>query len=138
MQNTVDYIRKIEMVDANDIASFLIIPENKVRITMSVEPKEIPIVGLAQLEISEKVENKVIISTIKLTASICNDIDLTNRKLIFKLTSTSGIVYIIGRNFRPYPIVTNSSTRPSSTSTAFKKQLLITYSAVDIALLELI
>jgi len=138
MHNSVKFITKLEVIDSYNIKSFDKIDYNTVHIETAKDFEKIDTVGLIQVETSEKIENKIRIGTAKITATICSDINIGNRKLVFRLTSADGTVSLVGSDERPYPIVTMSDNKPSSIGTASKKTLNITYTNTNSAELALI
>lgn len=138
MHNSVKFITKLEVIDSYNVLSFDKIDSNTVHIETAKNFEKIDTVGLIQVETSEKIENKICIGTTKITATICSDINIGNRKLVFRLTSADGTVSLVGSDERPYPTVTKSDNKPSSIGTAIKKALNITYTNTNSTELALI
>lgn len=81
----------------------------------------IPIVGLAEVETTEEVENGTRLTTTKLTATLCRHFQLPTTPTAFRLTDTRGTTYLLGTSNHPYPLITQAQTHAATPSerTAF-------------------
>lgn len=108
------HIKKIEYCAAYHLKRAIFLPtQNRALVRGPMPWQEIPIVGLAQVETTEEVENGMRLSTTKLTATLCQRFQLPTRPLAFRLTDVRGNQYLLGTAESPYPLVKISSIRSS-------------------------
>lgn len=74
--------------------------------------EELPLVGLANCEVTSKVENRTKLFSTSLTAQLSEHFDARERHLAFLATCVDGERYLIGNNEIPYPIVNTTDTLP--------------------------
>lgn len=100
------YIRKIEYCAAYHLRRAIILPAQSQALVREPIPwQEIPLVGLASLEVTDKVENGVRIYTSKLTATLCKPFLHPKRPSAFRLTDVQGKQYLLGTAQSPYPLI---------------------------------
>lgn len=111
------YIRKIEYCAAYHLRRAIILPAQSQALVHEPMPwQEIPIVGLAEVETTEEVENGTRLTTTKLTASLCRRFQLPTTPTAFRLTDTRGNTYLLGTAERPYPLITQAQTHAATPS----------------------
>lgn len=74
--------------------------------------KRLPLVGLANCEVTSKVENRTKLFSTTLNAHLSGHFDARDRHLAFLATCVDGTRYLIGHNESPYPIVNTTDTLP--------------------------
>lgn len=103
------YIHKIEYCAAYHLRRAIILPAQRQALVREPMPwQELPIVGLAEVETNEEVENGTRLTTTKLTATLCRRFQLPTAPTAFRLTDTRGNTYLLGTAEHPYPLITQS------------------------------
>ena len=89
------------------------ISSDTVRIVLSAL-NEIPVQPFPKLEISDKKEGGQRIYTAKLTLKTTDDTLSSMERKVFYALDINDMVWILGSNTRPYPIVTKAVSLPES------------------------
>lgn len=113
------HICKVEYCAAYHLKSAVILPAQAKALVQEPMPwQELPLVGLASLEVNDEVENGVRMYTSKLTATLCKPFQNSSRPSAFRLTDVQNRTYLLGTSYSPYPFVsqTLSCTTESSKS----------------------
>lgn len=113
--NILRHICKIEYCAAYHLRRAIILPAQSQALVQEPMPwQEIPIVGLAQVETTEEVENGTRLSTTKLSATLCHRFQLPTTPTAFRLTDVQGKHYLLGTSEHPYPLITQTETHPNT------------------------
>lgn len=131
MKNQLRFIRKVEMIDAKYITSYQKVSNKYTKVSFAGDFTELCLVGLASLELSDKIENRVRFVTCKLSATVMDDIEVINHRYVFRCTSTDGTVYLIGNSEQPYPIVLLTDAMQGKESENSKKTLTVSLTSYD-------
>lgn len=107
-------IIKIEVTEAENLKSVVFPARHLCILPQDVEFRQIHCKNPSSCEISDKVESKVRIFTSKLTFKSCEQIDCDGLPLAYRVTTADGCRYLIGRDHRPFPVLTRSELMPSS------------------------
>lgn len=86
----------------------------------------IPLIGHAQMSVTDKLDNNVRMFDIKINATTCDLIDLPIRPA-FLITTLEGEELLIGSHEQPFPTTSNNSIYSSSPSTRSVNTLTISY-----------
>ena len=105
------------------------ISSDKVRVVLSALT-EIPVQPFPKLEISEKKEGGQRIYTVKLTLKTTDDTLYSLYHKVFYALDINGMVWILGSQTRPYPIVTKSVSLPESAQDNQLNSFQIDYSTI--------
>lgn len=105
------------------------ISSDKVRVVLSALT-EIPVQPFPKLEISEKKEGGQRIYTAKLTLKTPDDTLSSLDRKVFYALDINDMVWILGSQTRPYPIVTKSVSLPESSQDNQLNSFQIDYSTV--------
>ncbi|MBR4553038.1 MAG: hypothetical protein IKO20_04900 [Bacteroidaceae bacterium] len=112
------HIKKIEYCAAYHLKRAIILPAQSRALIKDVMPwQEIPIVGLAEVETTEEVENGTRLSTTKLTATLCKRFQIPTRHLAFRLTDVQNNQYFLGTSDSPYPLITQKENHEDKAAT---------------------
>lgn len=114
MINALRNITKVEVIESRWLANIFIMDNNKVMLKYWRNFTLLSSVGLSSVEVTDKIENKNRIYTVKLQAFLTSIFEVQNRKLSFRVTTVSGEQYLIGANVHPYAVVTITDKFPSS------------------------
>ena len=105
------------------------ISSDTVRVVLSALT-EIPVQPFPKLEISEKMEGGQRIYTVKLTFKTTDDTLSSLDRKVFYALDINDMVWILGSNTRPYPIVTKSVSLPESAQDNQLNTFQIDYSSI--------
>ena len=128
MDNNLNFINRVEMIEAEKLSSSIFIPGVGVYLNTPLTFQKLETIGLSSLEFTDKIENKSRIVTQKLTSSIYERFPVGNQKYCFLLTTASGRQYLIGGKDRPYPLITFTDSRPDNAASKCAVTMLVTYS----------
>lgn len=105
------------------------ISSDTVRVVLSALT-EIPVQPFPKLEISEKKEGGQRIYTVKLTLKTTDDTLASLDRKVFYALDINDMVWILGSQTRPYPIVTKSVSLPESAQDNQLNTFQIDYSTI--------
>ena len=105
------------------------ISSDTVRVVLSALT-EIPVQPFPKLEISEKKEGGQRIYTVKLTLKTTDDTLSSLDRKVFYALDINDMVWILGSQTRPYPIVTKSVSLPESSQDNQLNSFQIDYSTI--------
>lgn len=105
------------------------ISSDTVRVVLSALT-EIPVQPFPKLEISEKKEGGQRIYTVKLTLKTTDDTLASLDRKVFYALDINDMVWILGSQTRPYPIVTKSVSLPESSQDNQLNSFQIDYSTI--------
>lgn len=105
------------------------ISSDKVRVVLSALT-EIPVQQFPKLEISEKKEGAQRIYTAKLTLKTTDDTLSSLDRKVFYALDINDMVWILGSQTRPYPIVSRSVSLPESAQDNQLNSFQIDYSTI--------
>ena len=125
------HICKVEYCAAYHLKSAIILPAQAKALVGEPMPwQELPIVGLASLEVTDEVENGVRIYTSKLTATLCKSFLHPKRPSAFRLTDVQGKQYLLGTAKSPYPLISQALSCTTDSSKGSTTILSINYLSV--------
>ena len=105
------------------------ISSDTVRVVLSALT-EIPVQPFPKLEISEKMEGGQRIYTVKLTLKTTDDTLSSLDRKVFYALDINDMVWILGSQTRPYPIVTKSVSLPESAQDNQLNTFQVDYSSI--------
>lgn len=123
------YVNKIEVTEAKYLSSATVIKKAGVMIPDGVSFTGIDMVGLASLDISDKINNKERIFSSKLVAFLPERIEIADRKLCFRITTVQNETFLMGTGARPFPVVELSETVPDSVGSRCGCTMTVTYTS---------
>ena len=130
-------IIKIEVVRADDLKAVIFPAKHLCIIPSSAVFQQIKCKIPSSCEITDKIESKVRIFTSKLTFKSREQIDAEVHPLAYKITTADGCAFLLGRDQRPYPVLTRTENMPSSHTDSSLITYTVTWSDV-IAPLQII
>lgn len=111
------YIKKVEWCNARHLYLAVPLTDNIHVYCVDYMPyEELPVVGLASLEVSDAVDNGVRLWTSKLTATLPERPAVPDTAVSLRLTAVDGTVFLMGLDCRPHPVVTIDDRHPSNAS----------------------
>jgi len=124
-------INKIDFCDAYHLKLAYPMPDNEnVLITDYMPWKKICMIGLANVEVSDKVENGIRTWTTKFTATLSERFPISNVPQAFRLTDVQGNSWLVGLGERPFPIVNQTSTHSSEISSKTACILTVSWTSI--------
>ena len=124
--NELHYINQVEYCEAKELASMVVVKKKYVLVPTPDVFIKLEIVGLASVEIADKIENKVRLFTSKLAVFLPDRLEVGNRKLCFRLRSITGEYFILGSASRPYALLSFTDSRPDSPSSKCGSTMIAT------------
>ena len=98
-------IKKVEIIEVQHLSTVKALPGlREVYVPYYIPCEEIPIVGLASLNISDSVGDGIRTYTSKLTATIVKRLTHCSEVRALRLTDVQGRRYLMGGADRPYPL----------------------------------
>lgn len=132
------YITHIALAPCSALGGLLIAPDGQTGTiaTPKVEWTDLPIVGMAALEVTDEVDDGRHIYTTKLTATLCQRCAPMAQPMAALLTLSDGSLMLIGSYDRPMPTITLADTRPAKPSEQAAATLTMTHAARPLRLLR--
>lgn len=125
----IKYVNRIEAIEASQLSSATVIKRTGIVLPEGADFTEMKIVGLASIEMSDKISNKQRIFTTKLVAFLPEKVEIANHKLCFRARTVQNEEFLIGTGSRPFPVVELSDSIPGSVSTKCGCTLTVTYTS---------
>lgn len=116
MTQVLHNICKLAVIETCKLGDITIIHGLGVMLNRWHDFEDLEISGLAQCEISSKVDNKSKLFTTTLSARLPEHFDSLDKSLAFLVTCVNGERFLIGTNEAPYPIVNTSDSFPGKTN----------------------
>lgn len=113
---TLNNIKKVEVIEARHLNDITVIHGVGVLLNYWRNFVEVPLSGLAEVEMTSEIETKSRLYTVKLSFHSPKHFDVDNRQLCFRVTTVNGSTFLIGTNFRPYVKVVTYDLFPASTT----------------------
>lgn len=111
------FIKKVEWCDAKHLHLAVPLPDNISVYCEDYMPyRELPIVGLASMEVADKVDNGRRVWTSKVSATLQERPSVPNTPMSIRLTAIDGTKYIMGLSSRPHPVITVQDKVSESTT----------------------
>ena len=112
MVQLIQNIKTVEYIETKYLLNTVMVNNDKIVLNYWRNFSELYIVGLAQVEVEEAVDNGSRLSTVKLTARTACPFSVDNRRLAWRVTTVTGEQYLIGTTEQPFPITTVSNDFP--------------------------
>ncbi len=129
MIHIINNIRKVECIEAYHLQHSDIIADRGVFLNVYQQFEKISTIGLSSVEISDKIENNQRVFTTKLTMTRCEKLLPGSKKYCFKVTTVTGSEFLIGSADKPYPVIENSESFPSSPGNKSGATVTVTYTS---------
>jgi hypothetical protein len=120
-------IKSISAIECRLLQNLTFVPGEGVMLNYWRNFEELPLVGLASMEISSKVENKSRIFTTKISANLSNSYDVAHRHIALLLKAVDGTSYLVGSAEPPYPIINTTDNFPEKETSASGCNLSVEY-----------
>lgn len=127
MTQVLNNIRYISFIDSALLTDYLLVHGVGVFFSNALAFTHLPVVGLAQCEISSKIENNTRLFTHNISARLSEHFNPCGRKLAFLLETVTGDRFLVGFATSPHPIVNTSDIMPGKESDPSGCNLTIEY-----------
>lgn len=122
-----NFIIRVEKTDYRNLAGAKILNNKEISIPDSIEWVNVPLASKpAQLQISDKVENKADIYTHKCVFKTAEEWN-TRKHYAYRLTTVDGAKLLIGNSNRPFVISSLSENHPSSMTESTMTEVTLSY-----------
>lgn len=109
-------IKRIQYAESRYMRNVTLIHGKGVMLNVWRNLIDLPLVDLAQCEVTSKQENKTRLFTTTITARLSQHIDLRDKTYVFLITCVDGSVFMVGSCESPYPVVNTSDAFPGKTT----------------------
>ena len=125
------HINRIDVCDAYHLKLAYPMPDNESVLISDYMPwKKICMIGLANVEIADKVENGLRTWNTKFTATLSTRFPISSVPQSFRLTDVKGNTFLIGLGERPFPIVNQTTTHNSDIGSKTACLLTVSWTAI--------
>lgn len=114
MSNHLVSIKMVEQCPASFMQSTVRIFNQGIFLKTNTRFEKVDIIGLASVEVTDKIENKQRLYTTKLVFKTLHDPDFHKEQSCYRLTSVTGKQYILGTKERPYTLFNSVGVIPNS------------------------
>lgn len=124
--NTLKIVRKVERTLCSNLNGMQRIEFDMVKLPDGIQWEEIAVRQHATLSISEKVDDKVLMTTATLKFYTCQKLG-ARKNYAYRLTLIGGKQLLIGASKRPFPILTTAESMPEKPTDNSWTEVTITY-----------
>jgi hypothetical protein len=122
-----DYIRKVSIASAENLAGAKVLPNDEIVIPKETEWEDLPLVRNVKVSVTDKISSNERIYTSTISFVIGKSSKIKKKRMTLMLQAVNGEKYIVGINERPFPVITTTEDRAEATSTANKTTVNITW-----------
>lgn len=120
-------IRSIAFIESRLLQNITLIHGVGVMLNYWRNFQTLPVVGLANYEVTSKTENKSTLFSHTVTALLSAHFSPGGKRLSFLLTCVNGDRFLVGGNGRPFPVVQTSDILPGKVTTPSGCNLSVQY-----------
>lgn len=124
-------ISKITALEPESLSSASVFKARRAVFTTALSGVVLPLIGLARCEWSTAIEDKALIYTAKLTATLAADPSLANEKRVYLIETVKGDVYLVGGLGHPFPVTNVSAVMPDDPAEKSVYTLTVDYISAD-------
>lgn len=121
-------ITNIKLVNPARLTGCLFMRDHRVAVPVNLNATPLPLVGLADCTVTTKTENKSLIYTTSLTATLSANPEIAGERCAFVLETIDGTSYLLGSDSHPYPLAQITETLPGKESDPSIVTLNVEYS----------
>ena len=103
----IHYISRVEYCEVRELTAMTVVKKQFALVPPAANFTRLPMVGLASVEVSDKIENKQRVFVSKLAVFLPERFEVGNKKLCFRLRTVSGEYFMLGSGDRPYSLITD-------------------------------
>ena len=127
MTQLLQNINKVEFIETRYLSNMVLLGNDAVSLQYWRNFNELCLVGLADVEVSQAVDNGSRLTTVKLTARTTSDFAVNNRRLAWRITTVTGEQYLIGTTEQPFPVTTVGDNFPDKATEQSGKKLTVSW-----------
>lgn len=109
-------INKIQFIESKQLRHITVIPGKGVLLNYRMNFKELPLAGLARMEVSSGIEDKSRLFKTTIKALLPSHFEVLNRKLAYLVTTVEGVRFLVGTSESPFPLSTTIDSFPDNTT----------------------
>lgn len=126
------HINKVEVCEAYHLGLATPLPDGLHVVINDYMPfRPLPLVGLAAVEVTDELTNRMRVWTTKVTARLSNLFLLPACPVVFRLTDVCGRHYLVGTALFPFPKVNFSDKFPDQPAGISGCNLLVTWKSTS-------
>lgn len=127
MTQLLQNINKVEFIETRYLSNIVLLGNNEVTLQYWRNFIELCLVGLADVEVNQAVDNGSRLTTIKLTARTTSDFAVDNRRLAWRVSTVTGEQFLIGTTEQPFPVTTVANDFPDKATSQSGKEITVSW-----------
>lgn len=127
MTQLLQNINRVEFIETRYLSNIVLLDNSEVTLQYWRNFNELCLVGLADIEISQAIDNGSRLTTVRLTARTTSDFDVNHRRLAWRVTTVEGDQYLIGTTEQPYPVTTVANDFPDKPTSPSGKKVTVSW-----------
>ena len=127
MTQLLQNINRVEFIETRYLSNIVLLGNNEVTLQYWRNFIELCLVGLANVEVSQAVDNGSRLTTIKLTARTTSDFGVDNRRLAWRVSTVTGEQFLIGTTEQPFPVTTVANDFPDKATSQSGKKITVSW-----------
>lgn len=127
MTQLLQNIYRVEFIETRYLSNMVLLGNNGAALKYWRNFIELCLVGLADVEVSQTVDNGSCLTTVKLTARTTSDFAVDNRRLAWRITTVTGEQYLIGTTEQPFPVTTVANDFPDKATSQSGKKITVSW-----------
>lgn len=124
-------ICRITAIDPQQLTSAYVFRARRTVFVQDIDGIELQLIGLARCEWATSSEDKALIYTSKLTATLAGDPSLAGEKRIFLIETVKGDRYLVGGLGHPFPVTGIAEVMPDDPAEKSVFTLTVEYTSTD-------
>lgn len=127
MTQLLQNINRVEFIETRYLSNMVLLGNNEVTLQYWRNFVELCLVGLADVEVNQAVDNGSRLTTIKLTARTTSDFGVDNRRLVWRVSTVTGEQFLIGTTEQPFPVTTVANDFPDKATSQSGKEITVSW-----------
>lgn len=127
MTQLLQNINRVEFIETRYLSNMVLLGNNEVTLQYWRNFIELCLVGLADVEVNQAVDNGSRLTTIKLTARTTSDFGVDNRRLAWRVSTVTGEQFLIGTTEQPFPVTTVADDFPDKATSQSGKEITVSW-----------
>lgn len=127
MTQLLQNINRVEFIETRYLSNMVLLGNNEVTLQYWRNFIKLCLVGLADVEVNQAVDNGSRLTTIKLTARTTSDFGVDNRRLAWRVSTVTGEQFLIGTTEQPFPVTTVANDFPDKATSQSGKEITVSW-----------
>lgn len=127
MTQLLQNINRVEFIETRYLSNIMLLSNSEVTLQYWRNFNELCLVGLADIEISQAIDNGSCLTTVRLTARTTSDFDVNHRRLAWRVTTVEGDQFLIGTTEQPFPVTTVANDFPDKPTSPSGKKVTVSW-----------